>query len=171
MEILNEVWVQILAILGGVSLSGIISAIIYGALRGAFDKTISKIDIQKITTDTIENAVGQIRKVTFTHSIQPLVESGLEKINEKANEYIDERLKALDKKLDNIILIQEKQAAYFDNSIGVSETAKEELKEAIENAKEEPVVAETIAEEESFVVVEEPVVEANATPKSSKVER
>ena len=40
MEILNQVWVWIGTAVGGISIAGIISAIIYGCLKGAFNKTI-----------------------------------------------------------------------------------------------------------------------------------
>ena len=62
--------------------------------------------------------------MSFAHNIQPLVESELVKINEKSNEHINETVTRLEKKLDKVILIQEKQAKYFDNSIGVSDEAK-----------------------------------------------
>lgn len=170
MEIFNEIWVWILSLLGGVSITGILSAIIYGCLKGAFNKTISRINVQKIADDATEKGIEKVKKVSFTHSIQPLVESGLEKVNEKSNEYINNALTKLESKLDKVILIQEKQAAYFDNSIGVSETSKEELKKAIEDAKSEIKSVESIIVEEK----EEPKqkeLEKPQTPNKIKIER
>lgn len=136
-EIFTQAVIWIGTALGGISLAGIITAILYGCIKGAFNKTISKINVQKIADEATEKGVEKVRKVTFTHSIQPLVESGLEKINEKATEVLDKSVQALNAKFDNVILILERLSAYFDNSIGVSEQAKAELKKAIADAKNE----------------------------------
>ena len=80
MEILNEIWVWIVSALGGVSLAGVISAAIYGCLKGAFSKTISKINVEKIAKDATEKGIDKVKAVSFSHSIQPLVESELKKI-------------------------------------------------------------------------------------------
>ena len=159
MEILNSIYVWVLSALAGISISGLISTFIYLALKGAFNKTISKINVQKIAEQATEKGIEKVKKVSFTHNIQPLCESELQKINEKSNEYIKESIKKLEEKLDKVILIQEKQAKYFDNSIGVSDEAKKELKEAIEKAKSdlvepvESVVVEETKEESKQVEV------------------
>ena len=82
MEILSQIWVWIGTAIGGVSLAGIISAIIYGSLKGAFNRTISKINVQKIAEQATEKGVDKVKKISFTHSIQPIVESELKKVNE-----------------------------------------------------------------------------------------
>lgn len=147
---ISEVWTWIASIFGGVSITGILTGVIYGSLKGAFNKTISKINVEKIADNATEKGVEKVKKITFNHSIQPLVESGLQKVNEKSNEYIEKTVERLEKKLDTVILIQEKQAAYFDNSIGVSETAKEELKQAILGAKKGIVEVESVIAEETI---------------------
>ena len=68
MEILNEIWVWIVSALGGVSLAGVISAAIYGCLKGAFSKTISKINVEKIADEATEKG---IEKVKNTHVLPP----------------------------------------------------------------------------------------------------
>jgi hypothetical protein len=65
-----------------------------------------------------------------------------------------------------VILILERLSAYFDNSIGVSEQAKAELKKAIADAKNEVKTAESIVEVEDIKKVEK-----IETKKSTKVER
>lgn len=165
-EIFTQAVVWIGTALGGISLAGIITAILYGCIKGAFNKTISKINVQKIADEATEKGVEKVRKVSFTHSIQPLVESKLEKINEKATEVIDKSVQALNVKFDNVILILERLSAYFDNSIGVSEQAKAELKKAIADAKNEVKTAESIVEVEDVTKVEK-----TETKKSTKVER
>lgn len=148
MEFLNEILVWIASTIGGLSLSAIVSAVIYGCLKGAFNKTISKINVESIADKATEKGIERVKKVSFTHNIQPLVESGLEKVNEKAVETLKEELVKLDNKYDNIINILEKQAAYFDNSIGVPEEKKAELKQAIVEAQNKPVVAESVVIDE-----------------------
>jgi hypothetical protein len=118
--------------------------------NGLSNKNFVKINVEKIADQATNKGVEKVKKITFTHSIQPIVESGLQKINEKSNEYIDKSIARLEKKLDAVILIQEKQASYFDNSIGVSETAKEELKQAILGAKKGITEVESVIEEETI---------------------
>ena len=172
MEFLNEIWVWIMSAIGGLSLSAIISSIIYGCLKGAFNKSISKINVESIADKATEKGIERVKKVSFTHNIQPLVESGLEKVNEKAVETLREELVKLDNKYNNIINILEKQAAYFDNSIGVPEEKKAELKQAIVEAQNKPVVAESVVIDEIVIPstkqAVEPKIERNST---TKVER
>lgn len=165
-EIFTQAVIWIGTALGGISLAGIITAILYGCIKGAFNKTISKINVQKIADEATEKGIEKVRRVSFTHSIQPLVESELKKINEKATEVLDKSVQALNAKFDNVILILERLSAYFDNSIGVSEQAKAELKKAIADAKNEVKTAESVVEVEEVAKVEK-----IETKKSTKVER
>ena len=144
MEILNQIWVWIGSAVGGVSLAGIISAIIYGCLKGAFNRTIAKINVQKIADQATEKGVEKVKKVSFSHTIQPLVESELKKLNEHYVEVLKVYMEEVAKKYDNLVLVLEKLSAYFDNSIGVNETAKQELKQALADAKNEQVSAESV---------------------------
>lgn len=172
MEFLNEILVWIASAIGGLSLSAIVSAVIYGCLKGAFNKTISKINVESIADKATEKGIERVKKVSFTHNIQPLVESGLEKVNEKAVETLKEELVKLDNKYDNIINILEKQAAYFDNSIGVPEEKKAELKQAIVEAQNKPVVAESVVIDEIVIPSTKQAVESKTERKSTtKVER
>lgn len=139
MEILNEIWVWIVSALGGVSLAGVISAAIYGCLKGAFSKTISKIDVEKIAKDATDKGIDKVKAVSFSHSIQPLVESELKKINELSVEVVKKELNEVKAEYKTLINIVKKLSAYFDNSIGVSDTAKQELKQAIAEAENEPI--------------------------------
>ena len=148
MEILNEIWVWIVSALGGVSLAGVISAAIYGCLKGAFSKTISKINVEKIADEATEKGIEKVKNVSFSHSIQPIVESELKKINEYSLEVVQKELAEVKAEYKTLIDIIKKLSAYFDNSIGVSETAKQELKQAIAQAENEPT------EPTSFVVTD-----------------
>lgn len=149
MEIINQIWEVIAPYVTGISLSGVLGAIIFGCLKGAFNKTISKINVEKISEEATEKGLEKIKGVSFSQSIQPIVESKLKAIEEEANKYIAKQLDEVQEKYDKLVLVLEKLSAYFDNSIGVTEDAKLELKEAINNAKDLPTTIDsTIIEEE-----------------------
>lgn len=172
MEFLNEIWVWIMSAVGGVSLSAIISAIIYGCLKGAFNKTISKINVESIADKATEKGVERVKKVSFTHNIQPLVESELKKINEHSVEVLKKELADVQAKYDNVINILDKLACYFDNSIGVAEEKKEELKQAIAKAQNKPMVAESVVVEELVEPTAKPTTAGEFDRKTkTKVER
>lgn len=172
MEFLNEIWVWIMSAVGGISLSAIISAIIYGCLKGAFNKTISKINVESIADKATEKGVERVKKVSFTHNIQPLVESELKKINEHSVEVLKKELDDVQTKYDNVIDILDKLACYFDNSIGVAEEKKVELKQAIAKAQNKPMVAESVVVDEIVEPTQKQAVEPKTDGKSTtKVER
>lgn len=172
MEFLNEIWVWIMSAVGGVSLSAIISAIIYGCLKGAFNKTISKINVESIADKATEKGVERVKKVSFTHNIQPLVESELKKVNEHSVEVLKKELADVQAKYDNVINILDKLACYFDNSIGVAEEKKAELKQAIAKAQNKPMVAESVVVDEIVEQTTKQAVEPKTDRKSTtKVER
>lgn len=144
MEILNSIWVWILSILGGVSITTILTFVIRITLTNSFKKTIAKIDVEKIAEKATDKGVAKVKKISFTHNIQPIVESELVKINEKSTEVLRKELADVQKKYDNLIVIMEKLSAYFDNSIGVAEEKKADLKQAIADAKNDTVTAESV---------------------------
>lgn len=172
MEILNQVWVWLVSAIGGISLAGIITAIIYGSLKGAFNRAISKINVQKIAEQATEKGVERVKKITFTHSIQPIVESELKKVNEYSVEILKTYMEETAKKYENVLNVLDKLSAYFDNSIGVSENAKNELKQAIAEAKNEPIMVESVVVDEN---VKETIIETveptKTAKKPTKVER
>jgi mRNA-degrading endonuclease RelE of RelBE toxin-antitoxin system len=172
MEIFNQIWVWIGTALGGISLAGIISTIIYGCLKGAFNRTIAKINVQKIADQATEKGVEKVKKVSFSHTIQPLVESELKKLNEHYVEVLKVYMESVAKKYDNLVLVLEKLSAYFDNSIGVNETAKQELKQVLAEAKNEQISAESVVVEEIIEQTPIQVAEPKETAKlNTKVER
>jgi hypothetical protein len=150
MEFLSEIWVWIATALGGVSLTGAIVGVICTVLKGSFRKAISKINVEKIAETATEKGIERVKKISFTHSIQPLVESGLEKINEKSIELVKAELKEVRDGYNKIVDILDKLSSYFDDSIGVTEDKKKLLKNAIENAKNQSVEVESIVIEETI---------------------
>lgn len=174
MEILTQVWTWIISILSGVTVAGIVSAIVYGCIRGSFKRTIAKINIKDVCKETIKETLKDMKTITYTQNIQPLVESGLEKVNEKSAQFINEKNKQLEARYDKLIKIMEKLSAYFDNSIGVSEQAKAELKEAIKEAKQD-TQPELIVEDEVVFEVEKVIPTENkeqeVVEEKAKIER
>lgn len=153
MEILDIIWQYIAPIFGGLSIAGIISAIIYGCLKGAFNRTISKINTEKIAKDAVNKGVEKVKEVSFKHNIQPIVQSELKKVTEEANEYLKQELESVKEQYAKLLNVLGKFAAYFDNSIGVPDEAKQELKQALLDAKIEPTTGEIIVDSE--IVVED----------------
>ena len=153
MEILDIVWQYIAPIFGGLSIAGIVSAIIYGCLKGAFNRTISKINTEKITQEATNKGIEKIKEVSFKHNIQPIVESELKKVREEMTACAQQELKEVKEQYSKLLNVMEKFAAYFDNSIGVPDEAKEELKQALKDAEIEPTTAEISVDSE--IVVED----------------
>lgn len=170
MEIFNEIWVWLVAALGGISMTSIITAVIIGCLKGAFNKTISKINVEKIADDATNKGIEKVKRISFEQSIQPIVESELKKITEAANEYIKASLAETQKRYDKLIAVLEKFYAYFDDSM-VSETKKQELKQALEEAKTEPKSAQSVVVEETINQEQKQAVEPKETAKKNKIER
>ena len=164
MEWLNNLWNTIAPYVSGISIAGILSAVIYGVLRGAFNKTISKINVKDISEKATEKGIEKIKEVSFKQSIQPLVESELKKITEQANAYIKDELNEVNENYKNLIACIEALAKYFDNSIGVPQSAKDELKEKIAIAKNEEKDVVSNLSEDITVKIEAPIVEEKVEP-------
>lgn len=170
-EFLSEFWVWLVGILGGVSITAIITGVICACLKGAFSKAIAKIDTKKITDRAVDEGIAKVKKITFTHNIQPLVESGMEKVYENMNQKLTEALEKLYKKQDKMINIMEKFYAYFDNSMVADET-KKALKDAIAEAKDERVEIDSVVVEETIEPEEKSIVApVEAVKTHAKVER
>lgn len=168
MDQLNHIWQLIAPYFAGVSIGGIISAVIYGVLKGAFNKTISKINVKKIAEEATDKGIERVKTVSFQHSIQPIVESEISKIDEKVAKRFTDELKKVQDNYDKLVTVLVKLSAYFDGSIGVTEQAKAELHEALENAQSKPTAVESVIVGE--VVVDEPKtpVEPVTEPQTSR---
>lgn len=157
-QALNQVWVWIVGSLSGISLAGIISAIIYGCLKGAFSKTVKKLDVEKISETVIDKGLKKIQNVAFSQSIQPIVESELQKITEQANTYVHNEIEEMKCNYEKIVNILESLGAYFDNSAFIPEQTKKDFQEAVIEAKNVPISVQTIKVVEPVIepYVEEP---------------
>ena len=164
-ETLNQILIWLSGFLGSISISSVIQ-IIYNAYKlRKIKKWIEHNNNQEIAKEQGERAVlqtvEQIKNVTFKQNIQPIVEAELEKVNEKSAKFIEQELKKTQEGYKKLVKVIENLAAYFDNSIGVSEEAKQNLKNALTEAKIEPTI-------ENDIELEEIVVEENIEPKKAK---
>ena len=169
-EVLSNVWVWIVGALSGLSVTGIIAAIIYGVVKGGFNRSMQRLNFEKMFRTMLNEYLERIKQVSFAQNIQPLVESELRKITETAKEYNKKAYEELSKKYDNLIAVMEKFFAYFDDSL-VSDTKKKELKEALDIAKKDVLVSKTIEVKEIVFDEIKPKAELKEKPKKTRIER
>lgn len=134
MEILNTIWQYVLPIGGGVTLGALIIGILVPVVKGTVSKLIERINVEKIEEKAVNAGVEKIKTMSFKQSIAPLVKSELVKVVEVVDDKLNEKLDEVDKRYSEIVNILSKLSAYFDNSIAVSEPAKQELREALADA-------------------------------------
>lgn len=177
-ESIQQIWDIIAPYVTGTTIGSVVMIAVTTIIKSAIAKLSKKQDeifSSKVVAKEVSNEMkDEIKNISFEQTIQPLVESELKKVIEAANEYIKQQLKETQEGYNKLINCLEKLAAYFDNSIGVSDEAKTELKQAIEEAK---VPAEPVNTFETKVVVEEEqpkesVIETKkASKKSAEIER
>lgn len=164
---LNEIFNYALPIGGGLAVGTIVTIIAKAVFGGAIKKIVSKIDIEKIEKKAVDNGIDKLKTVSFKQSIQPLVTSELQKVTETVLGKVDEKLSVVDDGFYKVVDILEKLSAYFDNSIAITDERKEELRNAIKEAKIGAVKEETIL----LVENDETEEKKEETPKTAKVER
>lgn len=140
--------------LGSAVGSAIINGILSGFIKGKIESKIGNKAIKDAAREIMQEMIAEIKTQTFTHSIQPIVNSELEKVNEKADIRLRKTIDGLKGQNNKIINILEKFIAYFDYSIGVPEKVKEEAKQALVDAQIEDVPVEN--ETFEVQVIDEP---------------
>lgn len=173
---LANIWNIIAPYVAGGTLGGTILVSVVLILRAAICKKIDgvkeSVNNKVIANDVSKELIDIIKNISFEQNIQPLVESELKKVTEEANSYVAQQLKETQEGYNKLLCCVEKLAAYFDNSIGVSDEAKAELKQAIAEAKipETPsneFTTKVVVEEEQPVTVEKKA----SKKKSAEIER
>lgn len=156
------------------AIASILGACIARAIKKSKNETTAALNTKVVANELKQEMKKEIKEISFEQNIQPLVESELKKVTEEANTYLKQQLKETQEGYNKLLLCVEKLSAYFDNSIGVSDEAKAELKQAIADAK----IPETPSNEfTAKVVVEEEqpkeiVVEKKASKKKqAEIER
>ena len=145
--------------IGGVSLLTIVGFVLWKVLSASFNRALRKINLEKIVDIATDKAVDRIKKVSFSHNIQPIVLSEVKKLGEEIKLDVRKEFAEIKENQRKQVVIAEKQASYFEDSI-VSDDKKKALKDAIEDAKQDSVVVESVVVEESPKVEEK----ANTTP-------
>ena len=173
MEWLNTVWGYVLPIGGGLTVGAIIVGVLSALFKGWTTKFTQKIDLAAIEKKAVDQGIEKIKNISFTQTIQPVVESGLQKVLEKAQEYINAALSVTDERYMQLILIMQKFACYFDNAVGVPQQVKDGLKAALNEAgiaTVEPttvVVVETPVETEKTATTANDGVKTDVAPETS----
>lgn len=163
-----DIWTILGFSIGGVSVLGLLIGVAITIIKAKAEKIFSRKQLDKSAEYMADKTCEKIKKVTIRQEIQPVLESGLEKVNEKSVVFVKKAVDDLNAKLDQIIRIQEAQAKYFDNSIGVNEEARVELKQAIADAKNTPKIEET---QEIEIVIDESNKDEKIDKKQAKIER
>lgn len=135
MEILNSIWQYVLPIGGGITFGAFCLAVILPFVKGTLAKVVSKIDVEKIESKAVDAGIDRLKDLSFKQNIQPLVKSELQKVVEVVDDKLSEKLGKVDEGYAKIVNILAKLGAYFDNSIAITDTAKEELKQAVLEAQ------------------------------------
>ncbi len=134
--------------IGGVSLLTIVGFVLWKVLSASFNRALRKINLEKIVDIATDKAVDRIKKVSFSHNIQPIVLSEVKKLGEEIKLDVRKEFAEIKENQRKQVVIAEKQASYFEDSI-VSDDKKKALKDAIEDAKQDSVVVESVVVEES----------------------
>lgn len=158
MELLNTIWGYVLPIGGGLTVGAIIVAIALPILKGSVTKIISRLNVEEIEKKAVERGVEQVKNISFTQNIQPLVKSELVKVTEAVTAELKSNIEKVHNDYISILAIMEKLSAYFDNSIAITDEAKKALKDEIEKAKNAIVTPDIIN------VVDEPKETVSAVP-------
>ena len=158
MEILNTIWGYVLPVGGGVTIGAIIVAIALPILKGSATKIVSRLNIEEIEKKAVERGVEQVKNISFTQNIQPLVKSELVKVTEAVTAELQSNIEKVHNDYISILAIMEKLSAYFDNSIAITDEAKKALKDEIEKAKTAIVTPDIVK------VVDEPKETVSAVP-------
>ena len=144
MELLNTIWGYVLPIGGGLTVGAIIVAIALPILKGSATKIVSRLNIEEIEKKAVERGVEQVKNISFTQNIQPIVKSELVKVTEAVTAELQSNIEKVHNDYISILAIMEKLSAYFDNSIAITDDAKKALKDEIEKAKNAIVTPDII---------------------------
>ena len=147
MEVLNSVLAWVLGILGGVSFTAIGIFILRSVIISIGKKIAEKITLKKFHDELMEEHKKSVKEISFKQSIEPLVLSNLEKVNEKVDERLTRELKELKTRNDKLVNIIKCFASFFDDSYMVNAEKKQALQEAFEDYK----IIEPIQDQEIVV--------------------
>lgn len=140
MEALRHFWEIAAPYFGITGIFGFIaSCILFPLIRGkvqkasmGFDRALA--ENNKKVEECFSACVDRVKDISFKQSIQPLVESELEKVNERASAYVEKEVTALRKSNEQLLAAVAAMGAFFDDSY-ISEEKKAAFAAAIAAAK------------------------------------
>ena len=134
MENLQKIWNIISPYLAGITIGGIVSACFYAIFSGSIKAFINRVNIEKIVDTTVNATMEQIKDVSVDVELQPLVENELKVITKEINEKFETKIALYEQKIDNLIIVVDKLATYFDNSNAIPQETKQDLHDTIKKA-------------------------------------
>lgn len=150
-EIFEKIMSYVLPIGGGVTVGAFLILIAKAVVKKYVGKLFDKLNVEQIEEKAVDKGVERVKAVVMQHDIAPLVTSELQKYTEEANKYTENQIADMRQDIKNLLAVLESGFAYFDNSIGVSESQKELLKEAIDKAKGSVITDKQLATSEVIV--------------------
>lgn len=144
----QSVWAWVIGIICGIGAGTLIAFLLKEVLIGIGKRIAEKIALKDLYDKTLEESKKGLKQITFKQSIEPLVNSELEKVNEKVDARLTNELAELKRKNDLMLKALQKFASFFDDSYMVNAEKKEELKQVFEeyNKLEIPQEQEIIIE-------------------------
>jgi len=139
---------------GGLTVGAILiavgTAIIKGFISRLVNGNFSPKKMEELAERVAKSSTEKLNNLHFTQTIEPIARSEFMKIREEANAIWEEKYALLDSKYNKAVEVIECFAAFFENSIGVSDEKKEALRKAIANmyapANESPKGVEVVVE-------------------------
>lgn len=166
----QTVWAWVIGIIGGIGFGTLIAFILKTVLTGIGKKIAEKIALKDLYDKTLEESKKGLKQITFKQSIEPLVVSELEKVNERVDARLTNEL--ADLKHQNALMLKalQKFASFFDDSYMVNAEKKEQLKQVFEeyNKLEIPQEQEIIIESHEEEKHEQTTIEAENKPEKAK---
>lgn len=141
---LKETWERakhvVLGVFAGFSVGAIVSAIFAVVVKRIVNKIFDK--MEKNTNSTTiadlssQKILDKLSNVALDVNIKPVLESQYKAMSEEINGELTINLQKQDKKNLAVINLLEKLGNYFDCSVAVSDEAKAEFKQAVQEAKD-----------------------------------
>ena len=136
LEDIQNLWNTISPYLAGITIGGIVSCFFYAFFSAGIKKWINKIQIGDMVEKTVDESMERIKDLSINVQLQPLVNEALQDITKQVIETNKKAYEDVMNKVNNLIECFGKLATYFDNSIAVPQEVKDDLHNAIDNAKQ-----------------------------------
>ena len=141
-EIFSQVWTYIAGGVAGIGGGAIISWLFSLILARSNKKyarelkeALEAFKSSQIVELSVNQGIDRLKSIQLSQNIQPIVESEIMKAYEVAFKGLHDELELTRKRYADLVNCFEKLAVYFDCAYGVSDEAKQEFQDAVEQAK------------------------------------